>query len=565
MLSTLAEAEPVWLLSVVKPLILTAGVIVWARLVVWLSHDADRHFGFSSWRIDAWLLAAGVVACAMWLMITWFWLGAVAALTVGGLSTGAYTFYRNQRVSVRDRWRMPWESLADHMLEQQRHQADQGASIVILDPKGEKLPVPMEGQPQAVGHQALEGILEYAKARQAQRIDMMTDARVARLWVTIDGVRYAQPSTDTATAVALIDYLKEHAGLDLSDRRRRLSGRLQIETAQQQQHTLGVTTFGSIKGLSMAIEIDPESRTQWDYQQLGLHQGQSRQLESALTHRKGVVLVSGPPGHGQTTTMYSLLRRHDPYTQSIITLEERLATDIEGFNHYQFRPGTDTADATRMVEARLRESPDVFMLSLVDTPGIAQALAHSGREAWVYAGMQQLDTFATLRQWLALVHDGPLAAKALSAIVNQRLIRKLCPACRVAYNPDPQVLHKLNLSVGLVGKLYKHSGQVNVGGKAKPCPDCFGIGYRGLVGVFEVMVLDDEARRFVASDQLTQLRTHLRKQKMLWLQEAALNKAVEGVSSIAEITRVLGQESDRKAPSPRARRSAVSGPGDSDI
>ena len=134
-----------------------------------------------------------------------------------------------------------------------------------------------------------------------------------------------------------------------------------------------------------------------------------------------------------------------------------------------------------------------------------------------------------------------MAAGGLGAIVSQRLVRKLCPTCRVAYKPDPNVLRKLNLPAQRVPQLYKHSGKIRVGkDRTQTCSTCLGMGYRGRVGVFEIMVLDDEARKILAAGQMDQFRAHLRRHKMLYLQESALLKVVEGQTSISEITRALG-------------------------
>jgi type II secretory ATPase GspE/PulE/Tfp pilus assembly ATPase PilB-like protein len=147
-----------------------------------------------------------------------------------------------------------------------------------------------------------------------------------------------------------------------------------------------------------------------------------------------------------------------------------------------------------------------------------------------------------MRAWVKAVGDPKLGADALVAVLSQRLVRKLCTTCRVPYRPDPEALRKLNLPADRVAQLYKHSGQVLVKKEMQPCPACLGVAYSGRIGVFEVMVLDDQARALIVAGQLDQLRAYLRKQKMLWLQEAALARVVDGTTSIAEITRVLSKE-----------------------
>jgi type II secretory ATPase GspE/PulE/Tfp pilus assembly ATPase PilB-like protein len=126
-------------------------------------------------------------------------------------------------------------------------------------------------------------------------------------------------------------------------------------------------------------------------------------------------------------------------------------------------------------------------------------------------------------------------------VLAQRLVRKLCLSCRAPFTPDPAALKKLNLPADRVGQLYRETGQVMIKDKPQQCPACMGMGFRGRVAVFETMVLDDEARKLIAAGQLDALRAHLRKQRMLWLQEAALARVVEGVTSIGEVQRALAK------------------------
>jgi len=131
----------------------------------------------------------------------------------------------------------------------------------------------------------------------------------------------------------------------------------------------------------------------------------------------------------------------------------------------------------------------------------------------------------------------------VGAIIAGHTLRILCPDCRQSYTPQSSLLKKLNLLPQHVQKLYKDAGRPPQQQRSsQSCQNCWGLGYKGRVGVYEVMPLDDAARRLIANLQFDQLRAHLRKHKMLWLQEAALAKAMEGITAIDEITRVLGNQ-----------------------
>ena len=189
----------------------------------------------------------------------------------------------------------------------------------------------------------------------------------------------------------------------------------------------------------------------------------------------------------------------------------------------------------------LRET-NVVMIARIPEAPTAKMMAEYSHQTRFYAGVRNDDAIGAIKAWIKAVGEPEDAVKALSAIVSQRLVRKLCETCRIGFKPDPEALRKLNLPAGKVNELYKHSGQVVIGGKPQVCPDCFGIGYRGRCAVFEILSIDDEARGLIIAGQFEQFRAQQRKHKTLWLQEAALTKVVEGLTSVAEITRALAKE-----------------------
>jgi general secretion pathway protein E len=361
------------------------------------------------------------------------------------------------------------------------------------------------------------------------------------LVVHVDGVKYAQPKPEGRLAISMIDYLKGNAGLDVADRRRRQVGQTQIEAEGLGSHRLTLVTSGSTRAMSLSIRIDPEKHLGMTLDKIGLLPAQLQQIQAVVAAGKGVVLAACPGGQGMSTTLYALLQQHDPYTQSVATLEDEIEFQIEGVNHHAIDAGADAAAIANRLTVLLRSDPQVLMLSRITDAQVVKPLVSAAGEARFYAGLRMGDSFMALRAWIKLVGDPQQAAASLSAIVAQRLVRRLCPTCRVGFKPDPAALKKLNLPAG-GGSLFKPSGQVMVKGKPAVCPACLGLAYRGRVGVFEVMVLDDAARRLIAAGQLDQLRAYLRKNKMKLLQEAALDKVVEGVTSIAEITRVLAEK-----------------------
>jgi general secretion pathway protein E len=285
------------------------------------------------------------------------------------------------------------------------------------------------------------------------------------------------------------------------------------------------------------MEFDPNRQLLIPFDQMGLLESQIEQFKPVLQESEGLVIVSAPPHEGRTVTMYGLLTQHDPYMMDIHTLEEPIELEVEGVTQHQPKE----EGWAKSLNSLLLRDPAVMMVSQVPDQETAKLAAKAATDhKRLYVGIRADDTFAALKVWAKTIGDLNAAADGLHAITCQRLVRKLCPACRVAYQPDSGMLKKLNLPADRISQFYKSSGKITVNNQEQPCPNCSGLGYRGRTAAFEVMVLDDEARNFLRKGDTSGLRSHLRKNRMLWLQEAALAKVVNGETSITEVMRALG-------------------------
>ena len=547
---TLLDAQPVVLISIAKPILMAVAVIAWASLMTMLDKDLEHFFlPRRSW--NGVQIGAGLIGFALWLFIPLFLIGMLAALVCIGGAFLAYAAYRNKRVPARSRWSMSWESISNWWSQMQQDQAQRRATVSLLSAVGAVIEVPTGNHPQAKAHELLEELLEFALPRAAERVEIAVEAKRSSIRVEIDGVQYPQSEHESGEAMALIDYLKEHAGLDVSDRRRKLTGSIRVDTAESGKHTLGLTSFGSTRGFKLSIEVDPEARTWRSYDELGLLPAQKRQLESVLDEPNRLIIIATPPKQGLTTALYGIVQRHDPYTENVVTLEELIPFEVMGFGHRHIEPGTDGKDLAKGIEVLLRQDPQVLMITRANEPPVANVLTTAAQDVRVYAAMNQDDTFTTAVSWTKLIDDPHRAAQSLGAVVTGRLIRKLCTTCRIPYTPKREIVRKLNLPADRVGQFFKHSGKVRVKNQTKPCPTCMGLGFRGRVGIFEVMALDDQARSLLGEGKIDQLRGYLRGQQMLWMQEVALSKVVDGTTSISEVTRVFDQEGKKTVPQPK--------------
>lgn len=539
-----------FLMSPYKPFILGLGLVLWSRVAAMIDEDlASHHLKQKLW--NSIHLAAAALAFTLWLVIPIFWAGLPVALLILAGTLVAYVQYRNPHVDESEQWTLSsMGSIIAALKSKGEERKDAKASLKhavrLFTPDGKPTHDPDADSPQADAQAAMEELFIFASDRHAQRIEFLVEPAQTAVNVLIDGVKYAQPNLEAKLGLGVVDFLKANAGMDVADRRKRQTGNLHVEIPPTPKRVVPLVTSGSTRGVNLTVIFDrgPEKVTTLD--DLGLLEVQKQSLAKALDVPNKIVIVSAPPMQGLTTTLYSLISRHDPYTSSVVAIEEDSPFDLEGVKHTKIDPTLDAAAYNQKLKSLILQDPQVLYVGKMADPQTVKQLVDSAQSIRFYVGLRQEDTFSALKGWIKAVGDPKAAADSLTAIVAQRLIRRLCMNCRLAYKPDPEVLRKLNLTASKVTTLYKQSGQVQVKDKIEPCPQCMGLGFRGRVPVFEVMVFDDEARALVAAGQFEQLRASLRKQKMLWMQEAALARAVEGVTTVNEILRAMSKEEPPK-------------------
>ena len=244
--------------------------------------------------------------------------------------------------------------------------------------------------------------------------------------------------------------------------------------------------------------------------------------------------------------------RHDAYTSNIKTLEGEVLSRIDGVDHLQWDPTNPDVDFATNLQSILRRDPDVVLVGRVTETKAAWVAAEAGMQGPLIYITQQSSTIAgQLREWVRLVGDLKLATASMRVVTNQRLLRTLCPNCRQAYQPTRERLKKMNLPADRIKQLYQASGKVQDKNKIEDCPVCGGSGYLGQTGAFEVMSLDDDARRHLVGGDLKSALAHARRNKMIYLQEAALSKVVSGQTTIEEVVRVTASARGSAEAAPR--------------
>jgi type II secretory ATPase GspE/PulE/Tfp pilus assembly ATPase PilB-like protein len=258
-----------------------------------------------------------------------------------------------------------------------------------------------------------------------------------------------------------------------------------------------------------------------------------------------MVIVCGPTGSGKSTTLYSCLNQIDRFQKNVMTIENPVECQVHNVTQIEVNLKAGKTFASEL-RSMLRQDPDVIMIGEIrdaETAEIACQAAQTGH--LVFTTIHANDTVTSIVRLLDLGVQPATLASALSAVLGQRLVRLLCPVCRVKYKPNPDMLQKANLPADKIKHFYrppdpKEQPQSDDPDEPPPvCENCGGAGYRGRAGIFELLVVNDRIRDLIRENpNVNALRQEAVKSGMKYLQEDGLRQVIQGKTSIQELLRV---------------------------
>jgi type II secretory ATPase GspE/PulE/Tfp pilus assembly ATPase PilB-like protein len=322
--------------------------------------------------------------------------------------------------------------------------------------------------------------------------------------------------------------------MDITEKRRPQDGSFRAEL-EGRDIDFRVATAGTRFGEKMSLRILDQANSVNTLAGLGFREQIRQQILEQIHQPHGMILVCGPTGAGKSTTMYAALNEIDHASHNIITVEDPIEYKMEGVNQIEVnvKAGNTFANALRSI---LRQDPDVVMIGEIrdgETATIACQAANTGHV--VFSSVHANDTITALYRVLELGVEPFMIANSISAIIGQRLCRRLCTDCREAYQPKPELLKQAGLPAQKIEKFYRPPKEQN-----PPCPKCNGLGYRGRIGVFEVLIITDRMRDMIREKAaMSQIKAEARKNGMLTMKEEGLRLVVKGVTAIDELLRVV--------------------------
>ncbi len=344
----------------------------------------------------------------------------------------------------------------------------------------------------------------------------------------IDGILYDSLNLNRNVLSLVISRIKVMAGMDIAERRMPQDGRTSVRLGQR-EIDLRVSTVPTSYGERSVLRILDKSTGLFSLNQLGLCDEDLEKFDKMINLSHGVIFVTGPTGSGKSTTLYASLQRINSTQKNVMTVEDPIEYQLGGISQMQVasKKGVTFVNALRHI---LRQDPDVIMIGEVrDQETASMAIQSSLTGHLVFSTLHTNDSAGAVSRLLDFGVEPYLVSSSLIGILAQRLLRRICPNCKEPYQPMAAELNELNLAEGNNIKFYKGAG----------CEKCFDTGYRGRVGIYELMIINDPIRELIYTRKSAGV---IKKQAIVsglaTLRMDGAKKAAAGITTISEVLRV---------------------------
>jgi len=346
----------------------------------------------------------------------------------------------------------------------------------------------------------------------------------------IDGVMHQALKPPKRVQAALISRIKIMANMNIAEKRKPQDGRIQIKVADK-AIDIRVSILPVTFGERVVMRLLDKTRTFGALNKLGFSDRDLKVINNSISRPNGIILISGPTGSGKTSTLYSILSQLNTPEVNIITVEDPVEYQMPGIAQVQVREKVGLTFATAL-RSILRQDPDIIMIGETRDNETAQIAIQSALTGHlVLTTIHTNNAPATITRLLDMGIEPFLIASTIVSVTAQRLVRKLCPSCKIAYQPTPDALEHLGMS--------KKESEGITFYKAVGCPECNQTGYRGRLAIFEVMEMTNEIARMTMERADTgTLRKQAIADGMTLLIQDGIRKIKQGLTSIEEVLSV---------------------------
>lgn len=390
----------------------------------------------------------------------------------------------------------------------------------------------------------ITAVIAVAVQVDASDIHIEAEEKGIKVRLRIDGVLHVVSSLSNDLWQRIISRVKLTSGLKINITSKPQDGRFTIHLSDE-DIDVRVSTIPTNYGESVVMRLLRSSATSLEFDDLGIRGKAFIELEKQVKRPNGMIMTTGPTGSGKTTTLYAILKKLNSPENKIITLEDPIEYRLEGVNQSQVKKGKDYGFATGL-KSIVRQDPDIIMVGEVrdlETADIAINAALTGH--LVISTIHTNSASGAIPRFLAMGVKAFLLSPALNSIIGQRLVRRICTHCKEEVKLDNDTMTKI---LNILNKIPKNSesrlGEKELNNlkfyKGKGCKKCHGLGYKGRIGVYEILIMSPEVEKVILDKKVSEytIQDLAQKNGMVTMVQDGLLKAKDGITTIDEVFKV---------------------------
>lgn len=377
-------------------------------------------------------------------------------------------------------------------------------------------------------------LLEYGIKIRASDIHIEPLEDKTRVRYRVDGILQEKLILPRKIHDSVISRIKILADLKIDERRIPQDGRFNFKIGEE-EIDLRISTLPTVHGEKVVMRLLKKTGGVPTLAELGLRGTALKSFETQILRPHGIILVTGPTGSGKTTTLYSVLSRLNSIKVNIVTLEDPIEYQMPGVNQVQINPQAGLTFANGL-RSFLRQDPNIIMVGEIrddETANLAIQASLTGH--LVFSTLHTNNSAGALPRLLDMHAEPYLIASTVNAVVAQRVVRKICPDCKVGYQPSPEVTADVTK---ILGNLFRPANPFQLF-KGQGCNQCGNTGYSGRIGIFEVLTVSEKIARLILEHQpSSEIEKMSVSEGMVTMKQDGYLKIVEGITTIEEVLRV---------------------------
>lgn len=376
--------------------------------------------------------------------------------------------------------------------------------------------------------QLVKNMIDQAVRQRSSDIHIEPMERQVRIRYRIDGALYEKASYNIRLLPAMVARIKIIGGMDISEKRKPQDGRI-TQVVDRHEFDIRVSILPTVYGEKVVMRLTSKNALTREKSQLGLGPADMKKFDHILQNPHGILLVTGPTGSGKSTTLYTALSELNKEDVNIITVEDPVEANIDGINQVQVNPKAELTFASAL-RSILRQDPDIIMIGEIrdqETASIAVQASITGH--LVVSTLHTNSAASTITRLEDMGIDPYLIADSTIGVIAQRLVRRLCPECKKAKKADAEELELLNRAPDEDITIYTPCG----------CPKCDGTGFRGRIGVYEIMEMTQPLKSIISKNGGAEaIKEKALEEGMHTLRMSATEYVLSGMTSVSEMIKV---------------------------